>query len=79
MNAGVLTADDKIIAVAADDVSMKDITDISNLSSHFHSELKHFFEEYKRLENKDVQVEEFQDAATAKRIIRTGSPSRSTS
>lgn len=63
-------ADDKIIAVAADDISLNDITDIGNLSTHFHSELKHFFEEYKHLENKKVLVEDFQDAATAKKIIQ---------
>ena len=63
-------ADDKIIAVAADDISLSEITDINNLSSHFHSELKHFFEDYKTLENKKVLVEDFQDAATAKKIIQ---------
>lgn len=61
--------DDKIIAVADDDMSMAGITDVNDISQHFYSELKHFFEEYKALENKTVLVEDFQDAATAKRII----------
>lgn len=64
-------ADDKIIAVAADDVSVNHIEAIEELPTHFHSELKHFFEEYKKLENKTVLVEKFQDKETAKAIIRT--------
>ena len=64
-------ADDKIIAVAADDVSVSHIKDISGLPPYFHSELKHFFEEYKKLENKTVLVEDFQDTDTAKQIIQT--------
>lgn len=63
-------ADDKIIAVAADDISVSHIDNIDELSPHFTIELKHFFEEYKKLENKTVQVEEIQDAAIAKQIIQ---------
>jgi inorganic pyrophosphatase len=61
--------DDKIIAVADDDMSMSGIQDIDQLSPHFNSELKHFFEEYKALENKTVLVEEFQNAETARKIV----------
>lgn len=61
--------DDKIIAVCADDVSINHIENIEDLPPYFHSELKHFFEEYKRLEQKTVLVEEFQNAETAKEII----------
>jgi len=63
-------ADDKIIAVATDDVSVAHIESIAALPPHFTIELRHFFEEYKKLENKTVRVEEFQDAVTAKEIIR---------
>lgn len=62
-------ADDKIIAVAADDSSVNHIDNMDKLPPHFTDEIRHFFEEYKRLENKTVHVEEFQDAATAKKII----------
>jgi inorganic pyrophosphatase len=65
-------ADDKIIAVAAHDPSINYINNIEELPKHFFSELRHFFEEYKRLEKKDVVVEEFQDKATALRIIEEG-------
>src|SRR5690606_3048128 len=54
-------ADDKIIAVANTDPSMNHYNDIEELKPHFFSELRHFFEEYKKLENKTVKVEEFQN------------------
>lgn len=62
-------ADDKIIAVAANDKSVNHLNDIAELPPHFFSELRTFFEDYKKLENKNVEVEHFQDAATAKQII----------
>lgn len=64
-------AGDRIIAVAADDVSVNHISAIEELPAHFYSGLKHFFEEYKRLENKSVIVEELQNGETAKAIIKT--------
>lgn len=63
-------ADDKIIAVAANDPSMNYYNNIEELPKHFFDELRHFFEEYKRLENKSVVVNEFQDKATALKIIQ---------
>lgn len=62
-------ADDKIIAVAENDMSVNHMNDISELPEHFRKELKNFFEDYKKLENKTVEVEEFQDATIAKEII----------
>lgn len=62
-------ADDKIIAVAADDVSVNHIKDISELPPHFTKELRHFFEEYKTLEQKKVKVDEFQGKEIAEEII----------
>lgn len=48
--------DDKIISVAANDISMDYINDISQLPPHMLHELKNFFEDYKKLENKKVDV-----------------------
>ena len=62
-------ADDKIIAVASTDPSVNYINNIEEMPAHFFNELRHFFEEYKKLENKTVVVEEFQDKATALKII----------
>jgi inorganic pyrophosphatase len=63
-------ADDKIIAVAHTDPSVNYINNIEEMPAHFFLELRHFFEEYKKLENKTVVVEEFQDKATALKIIQ---------
>lgn len=62
-------ADDKIIAVAAQDMSINHVSDIGELPAHIINELRHFFEEYKTLENKTVIVEEFQHKAMAEKII----------
>jgi inorganic pyrophosphatase len=62
-------ADDKIIAVAANDPSVNHYNNIEELPKHFFDELRHFFEEYKKLENKTVVVNEFGDKATALKVI----------
>jgi inorganic pyrophosphatase len=62
--------DDKIIAVAAKDPSVNHISRIEELPNHFLLELKNFFEQYKVLENKKVEIDEFQDKDTACLIIR---------
>jgi inorganic pyrophosphatase len=61
--------DDKIIAVATKDPSVNHITSMDELPRHFISELRNYFEQYKVLENKEVQIEEFQDKAIAFQII----------
>lgn len=61
--------DDKIIAVAEHDMSVNHYNDISELPEHFLKELRNFFEDYKKLENKTVEVEDFQSAALAREII----------
>lgn len=63
-------ADDKIIAVAEGDPSVSHINDISELPAHFISEMRSFFEDYKKLEKKTVVVEEFLDRETAIKILQ---------
>lgn len=65
-------ADDKIIAVAANDPSVKHYNNMEELPKHFFDELRHFFEEYKKLENKTVVVDKFGDKHTALQIIEDG-------
>jgi len=61
--------DDKIIAVAANDPGVNHYNNIEELPKHFFDELRHFFSEYKKLENKTVIVEDFGDKAKALQII----------
>lgn len=62
--------DDKIIAVAADDISVNHINDVSELPPHFIKEIKNFFEEYKRLENKTVVVDDLINREEAVEMVR---------
>ena len=61
--------DDKIIAVAINDMSVSHINDVSELPLHSIKELRSFFEDYKKLENKEVIVEEFQGREVAMEVI----------
>lgn len=61
--------DEKIIAVARNDMSVNYINELSELPPHTLVELKRFFEDYKKLEHKDVIVERFRDKEVAYAII----------
>ncbi len=61
--------DDKIIAVAANDISVSYRNDISELPPHTTIEMQTFFEDYKNLEHKEVVVEEFYGREKAYEII----------
>lgn len=62
--------DEKIIAVCVDDPSVNHINDIFELPEHFISELRAFFEDYKKLEGKSVVVEEFLGREAAIEIVK---------
>ena len=61
--------DDKIIAVASGDMSVNHFEDIGCLPEHYLLELRRFFEDYKKLEHKHVEVSEFQNRKSALEII----------
>ncbi len=62
--------DDKIIAVHAHDPAFSHYRDISELPRHTLYELQQFFEDYKKLEHKQVRIERFKNCADAQEILR---------
>ncbi|XP_042054571.1 soluble inorganic pyrophosphatase 4 isoform X1 [Salvia splendens] len=63
--------DDKIIAVCADDPEYQHYTDISELPPHRLAEIRRFFEDYKKNENKDVAVNDFLPATVAYEAVQS--------
>ncbi|MBC7422628.1 MAG: inorganic diphosphatase [Ferruginibacter sp.] len=61
--------DDKIIAVASKDPTVNHFTSVHDLPKHFIAVLKNYFEQYKVLENKVVEIDEFQDKEEAYKVI----------
>jgi inorganic pyrophosphatase len=62
--------DDKIIAVALNDMSVNHYNDISELPQHMLQQIHRFFEDYKKLEKKEVQVKAFEDREHAIKIVQ---------
>lgn len=67
-----LEKDAKIISVARNDMSVNYINELSELPPHTLTELRRFFEDYKKLEQKNVIVEEFVNRERAYGIIDDG-------
>ena len=63
--------DDKIIAVASKDPGVNYIKGVAELPTHFIAVLRNFFEQYKVLENKIVEIDDFQDKEAAYRVIES--------
>ena len=61
--------DDKIIAVAVRDPTVNYITNLAEVPQHIFKVLKNYFEQYKVLENKKVEINDFQDKEKAFEII----------
>lgn len=61
--------DDKIISVANNDKSVSHITDIEQLPKHLLDQVHRFFEDYKKLERKEVEVLKFEGREKAYEIV----------
>jgi len=61
--------DDKIIAVANKDIAVNYLNEIEELPPHTMVEVKKFFEDYKQLENKVVEIEKFEGREKALGVI----------
>jgi len=61
--------DEKIIAVAKNDISVNHIDDLKDLPPHTTVQLQRFFEDYKKLEHKNVVVEKIVGKEEAFKII----------
>jgi inorganic pyrophosphatase len=48
--------DDKVVAVPVDDPRFDEVKDLADLNKHFIKEMTHFFETYKKVQNKMVEV-----------------------
>ena len=61
--------DDKIICVPINDVRFNHINDLADIPEAILNEIKQFFESYKHLEEKTVEVQGWKNAEQAKTII----------
>ena len=61
--------DEKIIAIPFNDPNYNQYKSIHDLPTHIFDEMKHFFQVYKNLENKETAVNEVSDYDTAVKII----------
>jgi inorganic pyrophosphatase len=62
--------DDKLIAVHVNDPGFSDYVDVSELPRHVLKEIGRFFTDYKALEQKMVEVEQFEGREIANGVLR---------
>jgi inorganic pyrophosphatase len=65
-------ADDKIIAVPADDPRWDDVLDLKDLNKHTLREIEHFYSTYKKLQDKEVVVKDFKSKKDAIAAFKRG-------
>lgn len=62
-------SDAKILAVPIGDPRFGHVQDLKDVNPHFIKEVTHFYENYKKLQNKVVTIEGVRDASAAKEVI----------
>lgn len=62
-------SDAKIVAVPIGDPRFGHMKDLSDINPHFIKEVTHFYENYKKLQNKVVTIPSVRDAKAAKEVI----------
>jgi inorganic pyrophosphatase len=62
--------DEKVICVPVSDPIWNKLNDLSDVNPHLLKEIEHFFEVYKDLENKKVDVHGWGDVTEAREILR---------
>lgn len=62
--------DEKILTVAADDPRFSHVVNIDDFSPHLPKEIAHFFESYKKLEGKSVEILGWEDRNAALDVLR---------
>ena len=62
--------DEKVICVPVSDPIWNNLNDLSDMNPHLVKEIEHFFQVYKDLENKKVDVEGWGDVNEAREIIK---------
>jgi inorganic pyrophosphatase len=65
-------ADDKIIAVPVDDPRWDDVEDLKDLNTHTLREIEHFYSTYKKLQDKEVVVNDFKNKKAAIAAFKRG-------
>lgn len=61
--------DDKILGVPADDPYFHDVAGLDDVSTHYLKEVEHFFQIYKDLEGKRIELRGWKPRAVAEEII----------
>ena len=61
--------DDKVIAVPVKDPRWDDVKDLADINKHTLKEMEHFFATYKKIQNKEVIVSGFENAAAAREAV----------
>lgn len=61
--------DDKVVCVSMNDPRYLHTADISDVEDHYRSEIAHFFQVYKDLEGKKVEIKGWKSARDAKEVV----------